>query len=115
MRLFILCFFTFLTLPSSAQKIKQMKPILGSLVDKSKEGEIEFIRKQLECEKVFSKVRDENDYKKLSETDKKIYDSCDEGIESYWSILGVGCSWYCGGGLDTISASSVLKDSKTIS
>jgi len=114
MRLFIICFFSFLTFSSFAQKNKQMKPILGVLVDKSKQGETEFIQNQQECEKFFSKVNDDNDYNKLSESEKKIFDNCSESVESYWDILGIGCSWYCGGGLDTISASSELKNSKTI-
>ncbi|MBC6491823.1 hypothetical protein BC349_12245 [Flavihumibacter stibioxidans] len=29
----------------------------------------------------------------LSEADKRIYDTCEEGPETYWDILGPGCSW----------------------
>jgi len=91
-----------------------MTPTLGYLVDKSPEGEIDFIKQQEKCETIWRKISNQIDYEKLSPEDKKIYDSCDESLESYWDILGVGCSWYCGGGQDTASASSELKQFKGI-
>jgi len=105
---------TFFTLTTFAQSVKEMHPTLGFLVDKSVKGEIEFIRQREKCENVWNKVRNQTDYEKLNLADKKIYDNCDENNESYWDILGVGCSWYCGGGQDTISASSTLKTYKGI-
>jgi hypothetical protein len=33
---------------------------------------------------------------------------CDQLPENYWDVLKPGCSWYCSGGEDTISASSSL-------
>ena len=32
----------------------------------------------------------------------------DEEKEDVWDIVGIGCSWYCGGGPDNVSASSSL-------
>lgn len=80
--IFILILITFLT--SFGQNTLEMHPELGLLVDKSEEGEKEFLR------------------------------SYSEEYETYWDILGVGCSWYCGGGLDTLSASSELKSSNEV-
>ncbi len=86
-------------------------PTLKYLVDKSPEGEKEFIREQQKCEAVWAKVKSREDYNKLSKTDKDIYDNCDETTLSYWDVFSGGCSWYCGGGMDTLSASSELKPS----
>jgi hypothetical protein len=96
------------------QAIKEMKPELGYLVDKSHLGEIEFLKDREQCEEVWRKVSAQGDYEKLSGTEKEIYENCSEELENYWDILGVGCSWYCGGGQDTLSASSELKPLKGI-
>lgn len=110
----VMTFLTFFTLTVFGQTVKEMQPKLGQLIDKSLQGEIEFIRQREICETVWNKVGNQNDYEKLSPADKKIYDNCDESHESYWDILGAGCSWYCGGGQDTISTSSTLKTYKGI-
>jgi hypothetical protein len=110
--IFILTLLTSLT--SFGQEIKEMKPELGSIVDKSPEGEIEFIIEREKCEEIWRKVSNKADYESLSATDKEIYENCSEEYENYWDILGVGCSWYCGGGQDTLSASSELKTFKGI-
>lgn len=114
MRQLLICFLTIFTLTTFAQTVKDMQPTLGFLVDKSAEGEIEFIRQREICEALWEKVSNQTDYEKLSPTDKKIFDNCDESKENYWDVLDVGCSWYCGGGEDTVTASSVLKTYKGI-
>lgn len=49
-------------------------------------------------------------YDKLSAADKKRYDKCSEDeMKGYWDAIGDGCSWYCGGGPDSVWASSSLK------
>ncbi len=105
---------TVFSLTFYGQTIKEMKPTLGKLIDKSSEGEIEFNKKIEQCEKVWKKVSKSDDYKKLTSEEKKIYDNCDEADETYWEILGSSCSWYCGGGLDTATASSELKPFKGV-
>lgn len=96
-----------------AQTLKVLNPTLGYLVDKSAEGERKFLREQAQCELVGKKVSRVG-YQKLTEQEKKLYNNCPED-EGYWEILGGGCSWYCGGGQDTASASSSLKASKGVS
>ncbi|WP_194778306.1 NADase-type glycan-binding domain-containing protein [Pararhodonellum marinum] len=115
MRIILTYVFTLISMTTYAQAVKEMHPTLGVLVDKSVEGEIEFIRQRELCEKVWKKVSNQTEYEMLSPTDREIYHNCDESYESYWDILGIGCSWYCGGGIDTTSASSSLKTEKDIS
>lgn len=106
--LIITCF----SLTTLSQTLKELSPTLGKLIDKSAEGELKFLKEQEQCELIWKKASKVG-YEKLSSQDKKIYDNCSEE-ESYWEILGSGCSWYCGGGLDTTSASSSLKAFKEI-
>ncbi|GAA4314213.1 NADase-type glycan-binding domain-containing protein [Nibribacter koreensis] len=97
------------SLVSYSQKVPEMQPALGHLVEKSTAGEAEFIRKQRTCEELWRKTSYQGGHEKLSVNEKKVLATCDEEFESYWDILGVGCSWYCGGGQDTTTATSVLK------
>jgi hypothetical protein len=90
-----------------AQPLKELYPTLGDLVDKSPEKEVEFNRQKQECETVWGRS-----FSALTDEEKKILKRCNEefdGIENYYEILGAGCSWYCGGGLDTLTASSDLR------
>ena len=109
MRQFLTLFLFIFFVTVCAQTVKEMTSTLGYLVDRSSEGEIEFLKNREKCETVWGKVNNQNDYEKLSLEDKYIYDNCDETYENYWDVLGQGCSWYCGGGQDTASASSELK------
>ncbi len=109
MRLLITLFLAVLALSLSGQSIREQNPFLGRLVDKSPVGEIEFIKEREKCEKVWRKISNQGDYDSLSPEDKNICDNCSEEFEDYWDVLGVGCSWYCGGGQDTASASSELR------
>ena len=88
----------------SKKDLPVWNPKQGALVDKSKEGEAKFLEDQKKCEELY-KIG----YDNLSNAQKEFYENCDELEQGYWSILGVGCSWYCGGGEDTLSASSFLK------
>ena len=107
-------FLTLFTLIVSGQTIKEMQPKLGQLIDKNLHGESEFIKLQDQCENFWLTHRDGFDESKLSATEKKLYEQCAFDVEGYWDIIGVGCSWYCGGGQDTNSASSTLKALKGI-
>jgi hypothetical protein len=95
------------SLKASGQTAKDMYPTLGYLVDKSPEKEIKFNQQKKKCDEVWGIPFD-----KLSADDQKVLKYCNEefdGVENYYEILGPGCSWYCGGGQDTLTASSVLK------
>ena len=60
----------------------------------------------------------ERDYSKLTAENKKFfkqinYDYENETGPGYYGTIGDGCSWYCGGGPDSVSASSFLKSTNT--
>ncbi|HPN70878.1 MAG TPA: hypothetical protein PLZ32_15220, partial [Saprospiraceae bacterium] len=83
------------------------------MVDKSPEGETQFLNDQKECSDLWKK---QGTGTQLTIDEKKrLEENCmEDGPEGYYEILGVGCSWYCGGGQDTQTASSELKPSKDI-
>lgn len=115
MRLIITTLVTFCSLTIIGQTIKEISPSLGLLVDVSPQKEIEFIKNQEKCEVIWRKINNETDFEKLSEEEKAIIENCSETKESSWEIIGSECSWYCGGGQDTNSASSYLKPFRGIS
>jgi hypothetical protein len=97
------------TLASIAQ-IKEVNPKQGNLIDKTPAGEITWNKQQQACEAFIKKADDLGGYDRLSAADKKRYDQCSENeLKGYWDAIGEGCSWYCGGGPDSVWASSALK------
>jgi len=95
----------------TGQSVKVLTPVLGRLIDKSASGENKFNYDLARAETVWRKITKDADIQKLSKSDKKIYDECAylEEYENYWDVIPSGCSWYCGGGEDTATASSELK------
>ncbi|MFN0293033.1 NADase-type glycan-binding domain-containing protein [Pedobacter helvus] len=89
-----------------SEKITELNPTLGKLIDKSPEGEANFVKRLKLCEALWAKTSKGN-YGKLSKSERNQLKNCPED-EDYWGILGSGCNWYCGGGLETASASSSL-------
>ena len=107
-------FLIFISLSGFGQTVKEMTPTLGYLVDVSPEKEIEFIKNQEKCEAIWKKLDGQSDFDNLTKDEKAILENCSETKESSWQIIGSECSWYCGGGQDTNSASSYLKPFKGI-
>lgn len=114
MKYLSILFLVLCTSAAAGQSIRELHPTLGYLVDKSPEGERAFNTEKEKCVEVWKKLSDENDHVKLSSEEKATLENCSEETESYWEILGAGCSWYCGGGQDTLSASSALKSNRGI-
>ena len=96
-----------------SQNIKTLESEWGYLVDKSPKGEIAFQKQEEQC-KALLKEMENKDVDNLNAKEKERFEECLEDKAGYWSILDIGCSWYCGGGMDTLSASSELKGFKDI-
>lgn len=90
-------------------QIKEMNPTSTRLLDLSVQGEKEFYENQEIGMKVMEKLGNGTKYEDLSQEDKDALSKVDETMESYWDIIGGGCSWYCGGGPKEVTASSYLK------
>lgn len=97
----LLCFF------GHSQEVRELYPELGTLVDKSEEGERDFIELRQRCEDLWGRkcapTQQEADSLMICETSEML------DFEDYYDVLPGGCSWYCGGGMDTLTASSELR------
>ena len=113
--------FLFTPLYFYAQNIPELSPsFYGDTINKSYEGEIAQIELARKCEKFWDDIHNKFsqgyiDEEKFTQEEKNLYHLCHMDVEDYWSVIGYGCSWYCGGGQDTNSASSELKSFKKIS
>lgn len=62
-----------------------------------------------QCEKIWEKMSRENIYTDdLSDSEREILSYCDEFGGNPWTRKFTGCSWYCGGAIDTIVSSSKI-------
>ncbi len=103
---FALLSFFILSFYCSMAQLPQMKPELGRLVDLSPEAEKAFDDHVNRCNMIWGV----DQTRELTPEEKEYVKTCDE-TEVYGSPISEGCSWYCGGGMDTNSASSSLKPS----
>ena len=88
-----------------SQDVKEMRPTFRRMLDFNEKNAAEF-------QKIMDALKTvEWDFEKLTEKQKEYIEkhNISEVTESYWETVGGGCSWYCGGGPDSISASSYLK------
>jgi len=112
-QLFILAAFLTFSGISLAQNVKEMYPEFGSsLKFDPKIGE-----KQEKAFEILETV--DYDFSKLTAENKKVlkkigYDYENEMEDGgYYDVLSPGCSWYCGGGQDSVTASSYLMSKDT--
>jgi hypothetical protein len=114
MKLFPIVFFFLFQTVVFGQDLPILTPNLGYLVDKSPEGEKDFLDDLKQCADLWEKVNGgDMDTSKLTANERIVFrNTCMYETEDYWEILGVGCSWYCGGGLDSTFASSELVGGK---
>ncbi len=92
----------------SAQEVPELSPQLGRSIERSPEGEVAFDKLRTRCEELWRRSCT------LSDKEREELAQCDDPsleLEGYYDVLGPGCSWYCGGGLDTLTASSALPSS----
>ncbi len=103
----IAVFLLVISVSAFSQTIKEMQPELGYEVNKSPEGELAFNNKNKKCAALY-----ERDRKTWTAAEKNLAAECSgepNEPEGYYDVLGLGCSWYCGGGEDTQTTSSELK------
>jgi hypothetical protein len=60
------------------------------------------------CEEIYSALLEEN--REASDAELEQLSYCDEIRQSLWDIIDGGCSWYCGGAVEKVYASSSLPD-----
>ncbi len=94
------------------QDIPQLNPVkVGSTLDFSQDFVDRYNSPEAfeACEKIYNKMNtDGRSWDQLSESEQDVLQYCDETREDVWDIIGGGCSWYCGGGPESVTASSYL-------
>jgi DNA-binding XRE family transcriptional regulator len=106
---------TFKITPNQATKLTSYSvfPSRIELLELTTEGEKIYNLNRAACEKIWDKISKGADSEKLPQFEKDILAKCDETKEDYWDIIGGGCSWYCGGGPDSVIASSFLSSTNS--
>ncbi|MFH6984494.1 NADase-type glycan-binding domain-containing protein [Marinoscillum luteum] len=94
-------FFNFL----NAQDIPTLKPTIGKMLDFGPTIQKEWALRDKALEDLNEGNRS---WEELTSEEQATFEKYGEVYENMWDIVGGGCSWYCGGGLDTQTASSEL-------
>ena len=89
-------------------QIKDLNPDSVELLELNLEGEKLYQAEKVALENIWTKIRAGKKYADLTEEEQFLLDNQVETDESYWEIIGGGCSWYCAGGPKEITASSFL-------
>ena len=97
--------FAISSLEMFSQNIPVMTPLPGKAVNLSAADEKAYYKKQGDCQKLWNQD--------IGEVNLHLLEECDGYEGSYYDVLGPGCNWYCGGGMDTASASSTLAPAKS--
>jgi hypothetical protein len=91
------------------QPVKELYPIEIQTLDLSPEGDAQFKKDRELYNKISEKLNRGIKIEQLTENEKRVLNETNETMEDYWDIIGGGCSWYCGGGPQSVIASSELK------
>lgn len=90
-------------------QVKERQPDSIEFLELNPEDEKNYLADKLVLEKIWEKLKSGKKYADLTAAEQEILDNQVESEESYWDIIGGGCSWYCAGGPKEVSASSFLK------
>lgn len=110
----------FLAIPFTVkgQEIPVMEP---TSIGRSLDFSPEFVKRYnsaeafKDCQKVYDQMKiDGRDWNQLTAAELDILKFCDEVKADVWDPVGDACSWYCGGGPSSITASSHLTAQGTI-
>jgi hypothetical protein len=96
--------------PALAQpSVKTLEPTHVADLAFSPENERQFQEDEKTLQQISLKLSKGAKIEDLPAEQQKLYSEWDEAGGGYWDILGEGCSWYCAGGPENVSASSSLK------
>lgn len=88
----------------NAQDVPTLKPRIGKMLDFGPSVKEEWALR----DKAFRALNEGKKWDDLTTEELAAIEKCGEIYENMWDIVGGGCSWYCGGGQDTQTASSEL-------
>lgn len=91
------------------QSVKTLEPASVRDLDFNPENERQFYADEKVLQQISLKLSKGAKIEDLPAEQQKMYSEWDETGRGYWDIQGDGCSWYCAGGPESVSASSSLK------
>lgn len=105
--------------PTENQKVKIIEPEIGYTPDISNDAKHNLQRLKVLYATIDSTIKSYPDYdsakKHLSQRQIEIYENEEAySKEDHLDVSIWGCSWYCGGGPDSITASSILAANKKL-
>ena len=89
-------------------QLKELQPDSIEFLELNQEDEKIYNADKLVLQKIWEKLKSGKKYADLSTQEQNLLDNQVETEESYWDIIGGGCSWYCAGGPKEVTASSFL-------
>jgi len=101
------------TITAHTQTLPEMHPEIGRLIDRNPAKEWTFQQKQEECDKIEEKYYDEEGRATLTKVELNLYENY-AYMDNYWAVSHHACSWYCGGEVDSLYASSALENRGSI-
>ncbi len=110
MKVAISFLFILLIVEVHSQELKSLQPSEIRRLDFSDNAKAKWAKRDLLMEEIYDGKKEWNT---LSEEDKEIMMEYGEVFEDIWDVVGGGCSWYCGGNIGNITASSYLKSQGT--
>ncbi len=97
---------------TTAQQLKELDPTSIVPIDDSPETLAKWKKRDAALQKTFDGVK----YDDLTQEERGLLDELGgETVGDRWTLVGEGCSWYCGGGPQKITGSSFLKSNGEIS
>lgn len=100
----------FAILALHAQQIPVMEPETGFTANLSPEGEKEYYLRDEKCKALLAK----RDTATLTAEEEELLADYNYTEDDYYDIIGNSCSWYCGGGYDSVIVSSTLPPHDTL-
>ncbi len=110
MRILFTISFLFLFNFLHAQDVQILKPTIGKTLDFGPAVQKEWALRDKAMNDLNAGKRT---WDELTPEEQETFEKYGEVYENMWDIVGGGCSWYCGGGLDTQTASSELTSQGT--
>ncbi|MEQ8473063.1 MAG: hypothetical protein RIC35_17850 [Marinoscillum sp.] len=89
----------------NAQDIPTLKPTIGKILDFGPTVKQEW---EIRDKGLNDLSQGNKTWEELSQEEQSVIMKYGEVYEDIWDIVGGGCSWYCGGGKGTLTASSEL-------
>ncbi len=102
------CIFLVLISSLAGAQVQQLHPTLVESLSFSLEGEKAFEKNLAAFGAVMEKLNAGTKEEDLSTEEIKLLNETDEASGGYWAADRAGCSWYCGGGPNKVTASSYL-------